>query len=172
VVGVGTIAFVVVLIAALAAYAVAPERHAHKAAAAPLVPVATAPPAAPVATAVPATMQSATTLENEKRGTLAWEIPPAPVFGISGYASRVSVQRGDPFTLYISTVAATYHIEAFRMGWYQGLGSHLVWKSGDVKGQVQPKWTTSEANNTVSATNWSPSLQMNVPNDWVPATIS
>ena len=41
---------------------------------------------------------------------------------IEGYLDTTSAQRGDVVTLFASTVAPTFTVEAYRMGWYQGTG--------------------------------------------------
>ncbi len=46
---------------------------------------------------------------------------------IEGYASLTSVNTGDPIDLLVSTRAARYSIDVFRMGWYGGAGArHLT----------------------------------------------
>ena len=37
---------------------------------------------------------------------------------------------GDNVTLFVNTKAATFHVEAYRMGYYQGIGGRLVWTVG------------------------------------------
>jgi hypothetical protein len=42
--------------------------------------------------------------------------------GIAGFADRVSAQSGDAVRLYVSTGAVSFHVEAYRMGYYGGDG--------------------------------------------------
>jgi hypothetical protein len=56
---------------------------------------------------------------------------------IEGYASATSVNRGDYISLYVNTDAATFDLEVFRMGWYQGLGARRVFGPIQVGGQTQ-----------------------------------
>ena len=56
---------------------------------------------------------------------------------MEGYLDITSAPRGETVTLYATTVAPTFTIEAYRMGWYQGLGGRLVWKSPPLDGKVQ-----------------------------------
>src|SRR5882672_12135601 len=66
-------------------------------------------------------------VENQKPGTADWEISnPALQQEIEGYASRTSVNGGDPIDLLVSTRAARYTIDVFRMGWYAGAGARRV----------------------------------------------
>ena len=72
--------------------------------------------------------------ENALPGTTAWELPggspttiPSSSTQIEGYTSQSSVQPGDVLDLHVSTTpAASYRIEIYRLGWYQGLGGRLI----------------------------------------------
>jgi hypothetical protein len=108
------------------------------------------------------------TAENGKPGTTAWQITGAPAAGdIEGYANRVSAVRGETVTLYVSTVAPTYHVEAYRMGWYGGNRGRLVWQSGELPGIQQAPPTITPGTNMVEA-RWTPSLTFTVTSDWLP----
>jgi hypothetical protein len=66
-------------------------------------------------------------LENRRTGTAEWRLDnPADNHEIEGYASATSINRGESIHLYVSTVAASYRYEIYRMGWYQGLGARLI----------------------------------------------
>jgi hypothetical protein len=70
---------------------------------------------------------NATALENERQGTVAWEITsPALAREVEGYASRTSINRGDAIELFVSTLDPSYTIDVFRMGWYGGAGARQV----------------------------------------------
>jgi len=56
--------------------------------------------------------------------------------GIEGYASQVSAVNGETVTLFVSTRATSYHVEAYRMGYYQGIGGRLVWTSEERPGSA------------------------------------
>jgi hypothetical protein len=79
----------------------------------------------------------------------------------------VSAQDGDSVTLYVSTSAPVFHVEAYRMGWYQSLGGRLVWQSPDVPGTAQAAPTIAKVTRTVN-TKWDPSLLVHISKDWVP----
>src|SRR6266852_1111877 len=56
--------------------------------------------------------------ENAKAGSSDWELVNAARSGeIEGYASRTSVNRGEPISLFVNTTDPTYSIDIFRMGW-------------------------------------------------------
>ena len=66
--------------------------------------------------------------ENRKPGTASWKISGAQTpDGITGYANLVQAVSGQTVTLYVSTRAATFHVESYRMGYYGGAGARLVW---------------------------------------------
>ena len=75
--------------------------------------------------------------ENAKTGDAWWVTTPQNAGDIEGYASQVSAVAGDTVTLFVSTKAAQFHVEAYRMGYYQGIGGRLVWQSAEVPGVRQ-----------------------------------
>ncbi len=105
--------------------------------------------------------------ENRRPGTSAWRIPTASYGGVEGYLNRTSAAIGDTVSLYVSTSAPTFHVVAYRMGWYQGLGGRLVWRSPEMPGEKQRAATLSEPTRTVSAP-WEPTVRVKVSKDWVP----
>jgi hypothetical protein len=72
-------------------------------------------------------------IENSRRGFAGWAdglfdssagTTSAPILG---YASEISVLPGQVLRLHVSVdPAAPYRIQAFRLGWYQGLGARLL----------------------------------------------
>jgi N,N-dimethylformamidase beta subunit-like protein len=93
--------------------------------------------------------------ENQRAGS-RWRLRRRSVHGeVEGFASRASVRRGQPVTLYVSTTAATYVVRAFRMGWYGGRLGRLVWTSAPQPGRRQTGVRTVKATHTVSAV-WQP----------------
>src|SRR5438552_4028704 len=85
-----------------------------------------------ISAALPATAAAGSNpivLENQQPGTSAWNMNQlsgtiATDAGgqIKGYASAVSVNKGQSITFYASVAPAqTYTIDVYRIGWYQGL---------------------------------------------------
>jgi hypothetical protein len=104
--------------------------------------------------------------ENARPGTRDWSISrTGATHEIEGYADRVSAQAGDTATLYVSTTARTFHVEAYRMGWYGGLGGRLVWRSAETPGARQAEPSVLPVVNTVEA-RWRPSLPVVVDGSW------
>jgi hypothetical protein len=122
-------------------------------------------PVAPLRAGVEA---SWVTSENQRRGTTAWQINGSPPGGIAGFADRVFAQAGDTVRLYVSTGAATFHVDAYRMGYYGGMGARLVWGSPSAPGSIQPICTRTPGVNMVACDNWAPSLELAVTTDFVP----
>ena len=67
--------------------------------------------------------RAAIVAENAKTGHAWWVTTPQNAGDIEGYASQVSAVVGDTVTLFVSTKAAQFHVEAYRMGYYQGIGA-------------------------------------------------
>ena len=107
--------------------------------------------------------------ENARPGTTDWVVSghQAPR-AIEGFADVTSAVAGTSVALFVNTVAHSFHVEAYRMGFYQGLGARLVWTSDQVPGVVQPPPTVGGPfTNTVECT-WSPSLTVPVDGTWPP----
>jgi hypothetical protein len=106
--------------------------------------------------------------ENRRRGTAAWRITAwGSPHAIEGYADRVSASAGDAVTLYVSTTARWFHVEAYRMGWYGGTRGRLLWRSGRLRGQRQGEPWRQPRTNMVQA-RWAPSLTFRVGLAWPP----
>ena len=148
----------------------------HVAAARELVPrsttttTTTTPPLAAtqmVVDGVPLPVSPVIVAENAKTGTAWWQVPPGATGVIEGYGDKVSLQQGDTVTLRVSSSAPTFHVEAYRMGYYQGIGGRLVATSDEVPGSVQAPPQLIAPTNTVECS-WSPSIQLTVDATWPP----
>ncbi|NNN18676.1 MAG: hypothetical protein HKL84_02355, partial [Acidimicrobiaceae bacterium] len=106
--------------------------------------------------------------ENKKPGTSAWRITgyQTPT-NIEGYTSKVSVNQGNSFTLFVSTTSKDYVVQAYRMGYYQGLLGRLIWTSKTLVGFQQPTCPVLAPTNTVEC-NWKPSLNIKTDSSWFP----
>jgi hypothetical protein len=101
--------------------------------------------------------------ENDRPGTTAWQIPPGtPANLIQGYANLNYAVVGQTVQLYVSTPSPTFHVVAYRMGWYGGTGARQVWSSPVVAGRAQPACPLTTGVNMVSCDNWTLSLSMTV----------
>jgi hypothetical protein len=104
--------------------------------------------------------------ENAKTGTRTWRIPLSAPHDIQGYADKISVDRQGRVTLYVDTSAASFHVVAYRLGDYGGLGARRIWTSREVAGTRQPAATVDPDTFMVEAP-WSPSLSFHVGDRWV-----
>src|SRR5438874_10049068 len=81
--------------------------------------------------------------ENQLAGAPAsqWDISGAGDATLQGFATDISVNQGQTVSFKIrDTATAPYHIDIYRMGYYQGLGARLVANipSSQTLRQVQP----------------------------------
>lgn len=105
--------------------------------------------------------------ENSRPGTTAWRLGPRGAeHEIEGYADRVSVLPGESFRVFVSTTAATFRVDAYRMGWYGGRQGRWTWGSGVLAGRQQPAPVVLPATHTVT-TSWAPSATVPT-RDWPP----
>jgi hypothetical protein len=145
------------------AVACASPRPPGTASPAPPSPTPTTPPAAPETHPGPSGVQAQWVIrENAQPGTTAWQIVGTPPGTIEGFADRTYASVGQAATLAVSTDAATYHVEAYRMGFYRGDGARLVWRSPDQPGRAQPACPVTPGTNMVSCPDWAPSLSVPV----------
>ncbi len=105
--------------------------------------------------------------ENAKTGTAWWVTSQQADRAIEGFASQVSAITGDRVTLYVNTTAAQFHVEAYRMGYYQGIGGRLIWQSAELPGVSQPDPVLVAPTNTIEC-QWKPSLTFTVGPSWPP----
>jgi hypothetical protein len=106
--------------------------------------------------------------ENRRPGTAGWRITHlGEDHAVQGWADHVSATNGDRVRLYVSTTAARFRVEAYRMGWYGGLGARLVWRSPSLPGRRQPPPTLTPQTNPL-VTHWRPSLGLTVGAGWPP----
>ena len=120
-------------------------------------------------------MTNAIVEENLKQGTPReiWDAPPSDQ--IEGFATDMSVNHGERVDFKINVNAdfgedVPYHIEIYRLGYYDGDGARLVYSSegtGQLIGQAQPEALYDPATGLVDAGNWSVSTGWDVPADAV-----
>src|SRR5215470_9622692 len=106
--------------------------------------------------------------DNQLPGTpqSIWGVNGAGDPSILGFATDISVNHGQTISFKINDMAnAPYHIDIYRMGYYQGNGAHLVTtlSASQVLDQVQPKPLTDNTTGLVDAGNWAVSASWAVP---------
>ncbi len=106
--------------------------------------------------------------ENAKPGTLNWICNHVqPDHALEGFASQVSAVPGDDVALFVNTTANAVQVQAYRMGYYQGLGGRLVVQTDFVAANTQPAPVVTPGVSTVSCP-WSPTLTLDITKDWLP----
>ncbi len=106
--------------------------------------------------------------ENARPGTLNWICNHVqPDHALEGYASQVSAGPGDDVALFVNTTAAAVQVQAYRMGYYQGLGGRLVWQSGMVAARPQRAPVVTPGTSTVTCP-WNPTTTIRITRDWPP----
>ena len=106
--------------------------------------------------------------ENAKPGTLDWICNHVqPDHALEGFASQVSAQPGDDVAVFVNTTARAVQIQAYRMGYYQGLGGRLVTQTDFVPATPQAAPELAPGLGTVRCP-WTPTLSLNITKDWLP----
>ncbi len=96
--------------------------------------------------------------ENARPGTSEWNLThPAEHNEIEGYTDAASVDTGSPVALHVSTVAPSFTVVAYRIGWYAGTGGREVWRSAPTPGRRGAPPTVDRATHMVEA-RWPASL--------------
>lgn len=111
--------------------------------------------------------QNAVVTENALPGSPSsqWDISGAGDLSIQGFATDISVNRGQTIYFKINTDASAYVIDIYRLGYYQGNGARLV-GTGTITAmlpQVQPPPLTDPVTGLIDCGNWSESAHWDVP---------
>jgi hypothetical protein len=107
--------------------------------------------------------------ENKLPGTTAWKITGQPATGfIEGFANHTYAADADVVKLYVSATSPGFRVEAYRMGYYGGLGGRLVWSSPPRPGGTQPACPLTAGINMVSCANWKASIAFRLSSAWLP----
>src|SRR5664279_5515705 len=110
---------------------------------------------------------NAIVIENALPGTPSsqWDISGAGDTSIQGFATDISVNRGGTISFKIKTTASAYHIDIYRVGYYQGNGARFittVMPSVSLP-QSQPAPITAPATGLMDYGNWAVSASWQVP---------
>ena len=108
------------------------------------------------------------TIENQLPGTpqSQWDVAGAGDPTIEGYATDISVNAGTTVSFKINDPQlAPYHLDIYRMGYYQGNGARLVTTvaSPQTKDLAQPNPISDPVTGLVDAGNWAVSATWAVP---------
>src|SRR5262249_23886808 len=105
--------------------------------------------------------------ENQNTGAPAseWDVNGAGDASIQGFATDISVNRGQTIHFKVKTDASNYQIAIYRMGYYGGLGARriaTITPSAKLP-QAQPACLTNTASGLIDCGNWAESAAWPVP---------
>ena len=109
--------------------------------------------------------------ENSLPGTppSEWDIVGAGDPTIQGFATDMSVAQGETVRFKIDTDATAYHVDIYRLGWYDGLGARKVTTitPSATLPQAQPNCVDDDSTGLHDCGNWAESASWDVPADAV-----
>jgi hypothetical protein len=109
--------------------------------------------------------------ENSKPGApqTEWDVSGAGDPSIQGFATDISVDRGQTVSFKIKTDASAYTIDIYRLGWYGGLGARKIDSvtPSAALPQSQPACESDTSTGLVDCGNWAESASWAVPSDAV-----
>ena len=142
-----------------------------------------APPSDPTTTtstlpAAPYSQPGWLVAENDLEGTDAWRIDidiaptkrPSMNGIIEGFADTTSARPGQTVNLHVTTVASTWHVEAYRMGFYGGKLGRLVWQSEELEQPWQFEEPSMDRETRMHVSNWTPSTSFVIDDEWPPGS--
>ena len=120
-----------------------------------------------LASATCSSPQNAIEAENCNTGTsqTVWDVNGFGDSTIQGFATDISVNAGQTISFKINTPATGYHLDIYRLGYYQGNGARLittVLPSAPLP-QTQPACLTNSATKLFDCGNWAVSASWAVP---------
>ncbi|MGN9906617.1 DUF4082 domain-containing protein [Phytohabitans sp. LJ34] len=103
--------------------------------------------------------------ENSKPGTpkSTWDVSGAGSATIQGFATQMSVNAGETVSFKVKTVATSYRLDIYRMGFYGGNGARLVGSATRSGAQSQPNCLSEPSTGLVDCGNWAVSASWPVP---------
>jgi hypothetical protein len=95
-----------------------------------------------------------------------WQVSGGGDSTIQGYTTSMSVNKGATISFKVKTSASAYHIDIYRLGYYQGNGARL--QASNIKPsatlpQTQPSCITTASTGLVDCGNWAVSASWTVP---------
>lgn len=119
--------------------------------------------------AAAATSANPIVLENQKPGNpqSEWDIVGAGSSNIEGFATDISINRGNRVDFKIDTDSSNYRIDIYRLGYYGGMGARKVATIQHTGVQNQPAPLRDATTGLVDAGNWSVSASWDIPADAV-----
>ena len=103
--------------------------------------------------------------ENQLTGNprAEWDITGSGDSTIQGFATDISVNKGGTISFKVTTTAASFSINIYRLGYYQGNGARKVATIPSVTGKSQAACITDAATGLYDCGNWTISSSWTVP---------
>ena len=103
--------------------------------------------------------------ENQNPGTTAWNLSGIGDSTIQGFATDISINVGQTVSFKVSTPASKWHIDIYRLGYYQGNGGRFITtiQPSVPLPQTQPACLSDSATNLYDCGNWGVSASWQVP---------
>src|SRR5712671_840013 len=103
--------------------------------------------------------------ENLQAGNpkIEWDVAGSGDSTLQGFATDISANKGDTLGFKVTTTAANFSIDIYRLGYYGGMGARKVASIPTVTGQNQPACLTVAATQLVDCGNWTVSTAWTVP---------
>jgi hypothetical protein len=92
-----------------------------------------------------------------------WDITGSGDSTIQGFATDISVNKGGAISFKVTTTAATFSINIYRLGYYQGNGARKVATINGIAGKSQAACITDAATGLYDCGNWTVSSSWTVP---------
>src|SRR5215207_2083312 len=130
-----------------------------------LLAFATAPAASQAAACTPPVV-NAVACENTLPGTPRsnWQVDGAGDPSIQGFATSMSVNKGDTISFKIKSSSTNYHIDILRLGYYNGDGARMIASNLAPSGtSTQPPCQTFSASGLIDCGNWAVTKSWTVP---------
>ncbi len=109
--------------------------------------------------------------ENSKAGSpkSEWDVSGSGSSTIQGFATDISVNKGETVRFKIKTPASAYRLDIYRMGYYSGSGARKVATANPSASlpQTQPACLTNSSTGLIDCGNWAESASWAVPSDAV-----
>jgi hypothetical protein len=117
-------------------------------------------------------------VENARPGTTDWMLTKAEPIAVNvrddryrrqraieGYVSHAGLRAGETLTAFVSAQpAASYRVDVYRLGYYDGMGGRLMTSIGPFQGSAQPE--PIEGEQQLMEARWTPSFRLPIPADW------
>ncbi len=94
-----------------------------------------------------------------------WDISGAGDLSIQGYATEISVNRGQTVNFKVDTPSTNYRLDIYRLGYYGGNGARLVATVQPSAFPIQPACFNHAATGLIDCGNWSVTASWAVPSN-------